>query len=270
MKHRILVVEDEPAVLRGVQDALQYHRLSRRDGGGRPARVELARDEPFDLIVLDLMLPRLDGFEVLRRLRDDSVHTPVLILTARGQESDRVRGLELGADDYVVKPFSVRGTGRARAAHLRRRATDAGVTERVCLGEAEFDFRRREAYRNGDTIPVLPKEIDLARFLMENRGRVVCHARRAAPQGLGVPRQRPAERTVDNYVIKLRQKVSRTPPARGGSSPCGARGTGLRTRNRLFSLFVFLVAVPSAPRSSWARPGSSASRRCSWNASARR
>jgi len=210
MKHRILVVEDEPAVLRGVQDALSYHDYLVETAEDGQRGWELARDEPFDLVVLDLMLPRLDGFEVLRRMRDAQIHVPVLILTARGQENDRVRGLELGADDYVVKPFSVRELVARVAAHLRRRATDAGVTERVRLGEAEFDFQRREAYRNGDTIPVLPKEIDLARFLMENRGRVVTRDELLL-KVWEYPIAGLQTRTVDNYVMKLRQKVEPDP-----------------------------------------------------------
>jgi DNA-binding response OmpR family regulator len=210
MKHRILVVEDEPAVLRGVEDALEFHGYGVQAAPDGLAGYEAARTGDFDLIVLDLMLPELDGLEVLSRLRRDHVHTPVLILTARGQESDRVRGLELGADDYVVKPFSVRELVARVGAHLRRRATDAGVTERTRLGEVEFDFARREVWRNGDSVSALPKEIDLARFLIENRGRVVTRDELLL-KVWEYPVAGLQTRTVDNYIMKLRQKVEPDP-----------------------------------------------------------
>jgi len=210
MKHRILVVEDEPAVLRGVEDALEFHGYGVEAAPDGRRGYEAARTGDFDLIVLDLMLPELDGLEVLSRLRRDHVHTPVLILTARGQESDRVRGLELGADDYVVKPFSVRELVARVGAHLRRRATDAGVTERMQLGEVEFDFARREVWRNGDSVAALPKEIDLARFLIENRGRVVTRDELLL-KVWEYPVSGLQTRTVDNYIMKLRQKVEPDP-----------------------------------------------------------
>ena len=210
MKHRILVVEDEPAVLRGVEDALEFHGYGVQAAPDGLAGYEAARTGDFDLIVLDLMLPELDGLEVLSRLRRDHVHTPVLILTARGQESDRGRGLELGADDYVVKPFSVRELVARVGAHLRRRATDAGVTERTRLGEVEFDFARREVWRNGDSVSALPKEIDLARFLIENRGRVVTRDELLL-KVWEYPVAGLQTRTVDNYIMKLRQKVEPDP-----------------------------------------------------------
>ena len=210
MKHRILVVEDEPAVLRGVEDALEFHGYGVKAAPDGLAGYEAARTGDFDLIVLDLMLPELDGLEVLSRLRRDHVHTPVLILTARGQESDRVRGLELGADDYVVKPFSVRELVARVGAHLRRRATDAGVTERTRLGEVEFDFARRQVWRNGDSVSALPKEIDLARFLIENRGRVVTRDELLL-KVWEYPVAGLQTRTVDNYIMKLRQKIEPDP-----------------------------------------------------------
>ena len=210
MKHRILVIEDEPAVARGVKDALAFHGYHvdvARDGADG---YQLARDHHFDLIVLDLMLPVMPGLEVLRRLRDENVQTPVMILTARGQESDRVEGLELGADDYVVKPFSVRELVARVGAHLRRREVDAGVDRAVQLGEVEFDFARREVRSGGETIAALPKEIDLARFLLEHRGRVITRDELLL-KVWEYPIAGLQTRTVDNYIMKLRQKVEPDP-----------------------------------------------------------
>jgi DNA-binding response OmpR family regulator len=210
MKHRILVVEDEPAVARGVRDALGFNGYHVQVAEEGETGYRLARDQAFDLIILDLMLPRLDGLEVLRKLRDEGVATPVLILTARNQENDRVRGLELGADDYVVKPFSVRELVARVGAHLRRVTLDAGTEQVVPLGRAEFDFLRREVRCNGETIPVLPKEIDLARFLLENRGRVISRDELLL-KVWEYPVSGIQTRTVDNYIMKLRQKVESDP-----------------------------------------------------------
>jgi len=210
MKQRILVVEDEPAVARGVKDALSFNGYSVDVAIDGPTGYRHAQEQTFDLIVLDLMLPGLDGLEVLARLRRDGCTAPILILTARGQESDRVRGLELGADDYVVKPFSVRELVARVAAHLRSRTLAAGSQARVALGTVEFDFARRVVHRDGEEIPALPKEIDLARFLVENRGRCVSRDE-LLMKVWEYPVAGIQTRTVDNYIMKLRQKVEPDP-----------------------------------------------------------
>jgi len=211
MKHHILVVEDEPAVSRGVKDALAFNGYTVDVAEDGERGYQLARSGAYDLLVLDLMLPKMPGFDVLRRLREENVHTPVLVLTARGHEEDRVRGLDLGADDYVVKPFSIRELVSRVAAHLRRRSTDAATSAKpVSLGLVEFDFQRREARRDGERIAALPKEIDLARFLLENRGRVVTRDE-LLMKVWEYPVSGLQTRTVDNYVMKLRQKVEPDP-----------------------------------------------------------
>jgi DNA-binding response OmpR family regulator len=208
MKRRILVVEDEPAVARGVRDALDFNGYAAEWAADGETGYRLARTHGFDLIVLDLMLPGLDGLDVLRRLREDGVTVPVLILTAKGQESDRVQGLDLGADDYIVKPFSVRELVARVGAHLRARSRTCA--RRVRLGEAEFDFSRRQVRRDGEPVPVLPKEIDLAHFLLENRGRVVTRDELLL-KVWEYPVTGIQTRTVDNYIMKLRQKVEPDP-----------------------------------------------------------
>jgi len=210
MKHRILVIEDEPAVARGVKDALSFNGYGVEVAEDGLTGLRQATADAFDLVILDLMLPGMDGLKVLARLREQGVATPVLILTAKGQESDRVQGLELGADDYVVKPFSVRELVARVAAHLRRVETDTGLQERTRLGEVEIDFARREVHRNGEVIPALPKEIDLARFLLANRGRVVTRDELLL-KVWEYPIAGLQTRTVDNYVMKLRQKVEPDP-----------------------------------------------------------
>ncbi|MHC4931518.1 MAG: response regulator transcription factor [Planctomycetota bacterium] len=210
MKQRILVVEDEPAVSRGVSDALLFNGyvVDVADDGRDAYR--LARERSFDFIILDLMLPGMTGMEVLSRLRDEQVQTPVLILTAKGREQDRVEGLEKGADDYVVKPFSVRELVARVTAHLRRRGADRRLTKPVEMGRAEIDFARRQVRRDGAVIAALPKEIDLARYLLEHRGRVVTRDELLI-KVWEYPCAGLQTRTVDNYVMKLRQKVEPDP-----------------------------------------------------------
>jgi len=210
MKHRILVVEDEPAVARGVKDALSFNGYSVEVAEDGLLGYRRATADAWDLIVLDLMLPGLDGLDVLARLRKEGCAAPILILTARGQESDRVKGLELGADDYVVKPFSVRELVARVGAHLRSRTLAAGSQVRVQLGEVEFDFSRRVVQRAGEILAALPKEIDLARFLVENRGRVLSRDE-LLMKVWEYPVAGIQTRTVDNYIMKLRQKVEPDP-----------------------------------------------------------
>jgi DNA-binding response OmpR family regulator len=210
VKHRVLVVEDEPAVARGVKDALSFNGYSVEVAVDGKEGYRRATAETWDLIILDLMLPGLDGLEVLERLRKDGCAAPILILTARGQESDRVKGLDLGADDYVVKPFSVRELVARVGAHLRSRTLAAGSQVRVQLGTVEFDFSRRVVQKAGQVLAALPKEIDLARFLVENRGRVVSRDE-LLMKVWEYPVAGIQTRTVDNYIMKLRQKVEPDP-----------------------------------------------------------
>jgi len=210
MKQRILVVEDEAGVARGVKDALSFHGYSVEVAEEGAEGYRLARDGAYDLIVLDLMMPGMSGFELLKRLRDEGVMTRVLILTARGQEGDRVKGLDLGADDYVVKPFSVRELVARVGARLRRHTGEQAGDHRVTLGEVEFDFARREARREGKLLPLMPKEFDLARFFLANRGRVVSRDELLV-KVWEYPATGLMTRTVDNYILKLRQKVESDP-----------------------------------------------------------
>jgi DNA-binding response OmpR family regulator len=210
MKRRILVVEDEPAVARGVRDALGFNGYSVELAGDGETGYRRAREEVFDLIVLDLMLPGMSGLDVLAKLRREGLTAPVLVLTARINETDRVQGLELGADDYVVKPFSVKELVARIGAHLRRRTREAGAEQQVTIGLAEFDFSSRQCRREGAPVPVLPKEVDLALFLLENRGRVVTRDELLL-KVWEYPVSGIRTRTVDNYVMKLRQKVEPDP-----------------------------------------------------------
>ena len=227
--HRILLVEDDPGIREGLRDALEcegYRVLTAADG---PRAVELGATEDPDLVVLDVMLPGFDGFEVLERLRRDDVETPVILLTARGLEQDRVRGLDLGADDYVVKPFNLsellaRIRSRLRAWDRERSAHRGDVLR---IGDLVVDFTARAAERDGREIPLTPKEFELLRFFGRNEGRAVSRAELLA----GVWAEDDVHsRVIDTAILGLRKKVESDP-----ASPrhiVSVRGVGYRFTRR--------------------------------------
>jgi DNA-binding response OmpR family regulator len=203
---RILIVEDEPSIALALEDDL------RREGyetdlamdGEEACRKGTGR---FDLILLDVMLPKRDGFEVCRRLRSDGVKTPILMLTARGQESEKVVGLELGADDYVTKPYGPREL-RARVKALLRRS---GESEPAVYHFAEFelDTGRGELRRAGSAVDLKPLELKLLAFFLRREGRALTRQQildEVWGQDLNV-----TDRVVDNQVTNLRKKIEPDP-----------------------------------------------------------
>ena len=205
MTRGILVVEDEPAMAQGLRDNLQIegYRVSVCSDGEQGLRRALT-DRP-DLILLDVMLPKLSGLDVCKTLRSRGFDNPILLLTARGQEMDRVVGLEIGADDYIVKPFGLRELLARIRAHLRREGRSRDDLLAYSFGDIEIDFHRHTASRDGMALQLSPREFDLLRYLILNRGRAVTRDEMLdAVWGLT---NYPITRTVDNHVAKLRQKV---------------------------------------------------------------
>jgi DNA-binding response OmpR family regulator len=200
---RILVVEDEPQLARGLEDDLKlegYEVEVRRDGD---AASQCALERPFDLIILDVMLPKKDGFEVCRELRRAGLRTPVILLTAKTQESDKVLGLELGADDYVTKPFSPRELRARVKAALRRGSGD--VPPSHCFGDAEVDFGRGELRRAGQPVDMTPLEFKLLTAFVRHRGRVLGRDQllnEVWGRGTFV-----TDRVIDTHVANLRKKI---------------------------------------------------------------
>ncbi|TLS39145.1 response regulator transcription factor [Pseudalkalibacillus caeni] len=181
MSQKILVVDDELSIVTLLQFNLEkagYEVVTAMDG--REA-LEVAEKESPDLIVLDLMLPELDGLEVCKEMRQRHIHTPILMLTAKDDEFDKVLGLELGADDYMTKPFSPREVVARVKAHLRRikrmeeveRQNAGGQTEKIQIGELEVYPDNYEAYFQGETMEVTPKEFELLVYLARHKGRVL-------------------------------------------------------------------------------------------------
>ncbi len=208
MAAQVLVVEDEP----DIRDLVVLH-LEREGFQVRTARngadaLRQVRSGPPDLVVLDLMLPELDGLEVCRRLRRDpsTASVPLIMLTAKGDEADRVVGLELGADDYVAKPFSPKELV-ARVKAVLRRARPAEGPAVFNVGGLRADFGRRQVAVAGELVPLTPKEFDLLRALIEARGRVLSREH-LLDRVWGYARASEIEsRTVDVHVRRLRQKL---------------------------------------------------------------
>ncbi len=201
---RILVVEDEPAIAQALQDDLTLEGYGVEVIKDGRAAVTRAREEAFDVILLDIMLPGKDGFEVCRELRRGGLRTPILMLTARTQESDKVLGLETGADDYVTKPFGVREL-RARIAALLRRSQAGSDLPAVRIGEAEVDFSRAEIRRGDRATPLTPIEFRLLQAFIRARGRILTRDQLIS-EAWG-PNTFVSDRVVDNHIGSLRKKL---------------------------------------------------------------
>jgi len=206
---RVLVVEDDAAILRGLADNLEGEGYEVRTARTGEEGIRIIHDEHPDLVVLDLMLPGLSGFEVCRRVRREGIVTPILVLTARGEEADRVTGLDLGADDYVTKPFSVAELLARVRALLRRAHPTVTLPERLAFDDVSVDFVRYEASKGGRPVQLAPKEYAVLRYLAARPGVVV----QRADLLLDVwgYQQMPTTRTVDNHVALLRAKFEDDP-----------------------------------------------------------
>src|ERR1051326_1691563 len=205
---RILIVEDEPAISFGLEVDLKtedYEVEVVEDGETAGRR---GREGAFDLIVLDVMLPKKDGFEVCRELRRAGMKTPILLLTAKSQEAEKVMGLDLGADDYVTKPFSPKEL-RARIRALLRRGTAEGPGEQYHFGDVQVDFARGEVRRGGETIAMTPLEFKLLGAFVKNRGRVLSRDRLL--DLVWGAETYVTQRVVDNYIVALRKKLEPEP-----------------------------------------------------------
>ena len=213
MSARILIVEDEPALVLTLTDRLRsegYEVESAETGDQGALR---AREAPFDMILLDVALPGKSGFDVLRDLRQQRIDTPVLMLTARGQVVDRVVGLKLGADDYLVKPFEMVELLARIEALLRRGAapvsSSPAVTETFRFGDISIDFRKAEVTKAGQSIELSAREFKLLRYFVEHRGAAL--SRDELLNEVWGYNAMPSTRTVDVHVAWLRQKIEDNP-----------------------------------------------------------
>ena len=202
---KILIVEDEPDMVLGLKDNFEfegYEVLTAADG---LAGLERARSHKPDLIVLDIMLPRLSGLEVCKILRSEGYDLPIIMLTARGQEIDKVVGLELGADDYVTKPFSIRELLARVRAILRRSDGRKKRLGRYRFADVELDFEAYQATKGGEALELSPREFELLRYLIERKGETV--SRERLLEDVWGYESYPSTRTVDTHIAKLRAKI---------------------------------------------------------------
>ena len=205
MTSRILIVEDDPSIRLGLKRSLEFEGFTIELAKDGEEAIQRAFDKKPNLIVRDLMLPKVNGFEVCRTVRKYDSTIPIVILSAKGDEGDKVLGLELGADDYITKPFSIRElTARIKAA-LRRRKAMEGEVESFEEGNLKIDFSGQTLLVDGEARELSTREFNLLRHLIQNRGRVL-----SRDQILnkvwgydydGTPR------TIDNFINKLRQKI---------------------------------------------------------------
>jgi DNA-binding response OmpR family regulator len=207
---KILVVEDEPDMLRGLKDNFEFENYevdAARDG---EAALKKISESSYDIILLDIMLPKLSGLDVCKRAREQGIKTPIIMLTARGEEIDKVLGLELGADDYVTKPFGVRELlARVKAVLRRSESLAEHQTERMSIGALEIDFAAYTATRGGVPLSLTPKEFEIIKHLWHHRNKTVTRDE-LLTQVWGYDESM-STRTVDNFILKLRQKIEADP-----------------------------------------------------------
>jgi DNA-binding response OmpR family regulator len=211
MKEKILIIEDEAELIKGLKLNLVlegYDVISACDG--EEGLNKALRDSP-DLILLDIMLPKKDGLDVCRELRQKNVTIPIIMLTAKSEEIDKVVGLEIGADDYITKPFSVRELLARVKAHLRRRKRQEPHNPSVYRFDGvEIDFVHFKVIRSGKEFDLTSLEVEILRYLVAHRGEVV--TREALLDRIWGYEKYPSTRTIDNHILKLRKKLEGDPP----------------------------------------------------------
>jgi two-component system alkaline phosphatase synthesis response regulator PhoP len=205
---RILIIDDEPEMVRGLEDNLRFEGYQTLSATNGKDGLDLALREAPDLIILDIMMPKMSGWDLCRAVRQKGVDVPVIMLTARGEEVDRVLGLELGADDYVTKPFSLREL-LARVRAVLRRPGPRQKFEEFAFGDVRLHLRGRQAFKAGKELPLTRREFDLLRYLVEHRGEVVTRDR-LLDEVWGYDRF-PTTRTIDTHILRLRQKFEDDP-----------------------------------------------------------
>jgi DNA-binding response OmpR family regulator len=206
---KILVVEDEPAMVAGLRDNFEfegYEVITAHDG---IEGLERALEESPDLVVLDVMMPRMSGLEVCKQLRAKRASLPIIMLTARGQEIDKVVGLELGADDYVTKPFSIRELLARVKSVLRRTAVLPKDKEQHSFSDVEVDLRRCRVVRSGKALDISSKEFDLLKYFICHSGETLSRDRLL--EDVWGYENYPTTRTVDTHLVRLRQKLEPDP-----------------------------------------------------------
>ena len=206
---KVLIIEDEPNMVLGLKDSCEYEGYEVAVARNGKEGLEKAETEKPDIILLDVMLPVMSGIDVCRTLRTRGIETPILMLTARSQEIDKVIGLEMGADDYITKPFSIKELLARIRAHLRRATKQVVDIESFTFGDVELNFKKYAARKGGQALELSAREFEILRYLIRRRGEIV--TRDQLLDEVWGYRSTPVTRTVDNHIARLRQKIEQDP-----------------------------------------------------------
>jgi DNA-binding response OmpR family regulator len=207
--NKLLIIEDDPAILKGLTVSLEQEHYEVHSSSDGIKGYEKAKNNKYDLIVLDLMLPGKNGQDICRDLRAAKINTPILMLTSKHEESDKVLGLELGADDYVTKPFSIRELQARVKAILRRGVSVKNELQTFEFADVQIDFKKQEALKNNESIKLSSKEFEILHFLIQHESEVVSRSRLLDEiWGYDVY---PTTRTVDNFILNIRKKIEDDP-----------------------------------------------------------
>lgn len=205
----ILVIEDEPSVAIALRDSLESEGHSVEVAADGNSGFQLASNASFELILLDLMLPKMSGLEICQRLRAQDIETPIIMLTARGESSDAAFGLKLGADDYIPKPFDVGELLARIEAVLRRSIRHQNEKQTFNIGDVQLDLRRLKATRNGEPIELTPREFEILQLLIAHTGETV--TREQLLHHIWGENASLYTRTIDAHITRLRQKIEPNP-----------------------------------------------------------
>lgn len=209
MSHNILIVEDDPSMRAGLEDNLQYEGYQTLCADNGKDGLVMAFEEELDLLLLDIMLPEMDGITLCRRLRESGSTLPVIMLTARGDEIDKVVGLEIGADDYMSKPFSIRELLARIRSQLRRAEMTTDISQRSLIGDSVFNLATSSLTVGGKQAEIGQSEAEILHLLVERRGRVITRDDFISIIGSG--NRFSNTRTLDNCIVKLRRLLEKNP-----------------------------------------------------------
>jgi len=206
---KILIIEDDPAIRAGMKEAFinEGYSVSEADTGNKG--FELAKKNDFDLLILDLILPGKDGIEICKDLRSDGVKTPIIMVTSRKEEIDKILGLEIGADDYVTKPFSIRELLARVKALIRRSTYEPGDIEEVAFSNLKINFKKQEMFKGTNPVKLSATEYRILHYFIDHEGEVISRDK-FLDEVWGYD-SFPTTRTVDNYILSLRKKIEDDP-----------------------------------------------------------
>lgn len=207
---KILIVEDEPAMQLGLKDNLEFEGYEVEIAGDGEKGLEMIRSSSYNLVLLDIMLPKMSGLDVCKKVREEKNKTPIILLTAKGEEIDKVLGLELGADDYVTKPFSLRELlARIKAILRRYQVPETDISE-ARIGRLQVNFTKYIASNENGEVKLSHKEFEILHFLFQHKNEAVSRYN-LLEEVWGYDDSQPTTRTVDNFILRLRQQVEKDP-----------------------------------------------------------